>query len=1369
MKEQTSFEAGTSGKIMKKLLIVLLCFIQTIFAGIQISENTASRLSFTWIMDGLSIADSAGKPASVVFKNQNVELGDSGQPIIHAFSFLVGVPPQGKAVLRVTPISTHMYSLKNNLTIRKADRRITRYSGLHFTNTWVSDARPCTFGGLHADQFILKPFLYDDKNRTVQVLEKVQCTIEFPAYHQKGLVKGNGASDYQKMLSKVVLNFDVARAWAVTAPGMKKQKTSEEFPLAPTKTMITFKIGDGHDGINEGTINENGMVKISGSDLLRLLGSPLQMNQLACFGSCKGELPIPAPDIASLPDGFSEIPLMRFDRNQNGAVDPDDYIVLYVTGASDWAFDTASRQYYYNLDRFEDFRHYWLFAKQTSAPAALKRMPVVNGPVSFTLTSFQNHIVFKNPLYLSAKGGDPLKGEEGGLDWYWKKLYANSPNFEYPVTLPLIDTAGPASMKIVPAAYDAGVQMAVTFSGAPMCSTCQPLEWDSFKYAGDMTVRIQASNFSGNAAFELAQLEFKYVTALDMSNTNAMTVFSPESAGVVRYVLGPLPKQLVYIFRIAPSESIQLVDTIQGQAVSSYSWTDSAGIGIKYYICTQSGFQQSPDLSVQPAAQTGGVYIHDLRAANSPASNRADFIVIYHPDFVTQAVRLANHKQSIGRFASPKVIDIMDIYREFSGGSVDPAAMRNFLVYVLSEWGLSPDYVVFLGKGHYNYKGIKTSEPVYIPAADFPGQCIEDYFAYLDAGEDRSSGSATPNIFIGRLPCTTLPQATQMVDKIVEFEDPKSADFGAWRDRAVLANDDDMQGTSDDPLNDQHLRSSEAVGALIASERPSVDLRKINLFEYPWNEIQQKPEARSALISEINNGAAFVNYFGHGSNSLWADERILDPDALANLHNSKRYPLVSSFSCSVGHFDRPEQRCLSEGMILAAGSGAIATIAATREAFSDANEDLAKAFYGEMFDSTRVGTTFGQAYGAAKVIIHDANAQSYSLLGDPSLRPVNYVRSVVLDVINKSGASIDTLKALQAITIRGSIRMRDGLGIDANYGSSGNPASIQLSIFNPPYSTSRKDNGKDPSITYIMPGTPIFTGQTSVKNGTFEQTLHLPRKVTFNKPGASVIAYAWQGSDNALGYKNVLFNGSEPQDSGSSDTAGPTIAIRQLFDQTGSASVNKSTVNALTTGRIQAVLPFSCEIDVFDPSGIDIVGTGPDEGLTIEIPGVLSKQNINQKFRFVDGDYRKGSATMEFTEGMVRSGTYTMTISAQDLSGNVGRKEFIIDVSQNQDLAISQVFNYPNPMKMGGATKFYFNLSKTSGVTSTIKLYTLSGKLIRVFYGAHSGEVFDGRDQMGNLLGPKTYLYQVIAEDNSQSQQKTVKSGIQKLAVHPPR
>ena len=115
-----------------------------------------------------------------------------------------------------------------------------------------------------------------------------------------------------------------------------------------------------------------------------------------------------------MPDGVTEIPLMRFDLNNNGLVDSEDYVLLYVTGASDWAFDTSARQYYYNLDRFEDYRHYWLFAKQTGAPLALQRMPAVNGAASATLTSFENHILFKKSLSLSISGGDPTAGQRAG-------------------------------------------------------------------------------------------------------------------------------------------------------------------------------------------------------------------------------------------------------------------------------------------------------------------------------------------------------------------------------------------------------------------------------------------------------------------------------------------------------------------------------------------------------------------------------------------------------------------------------------------------------------------------------------------------------------------------------------------------------------------------------------------------------------------------------------------------------------------------------------------------------------------------------------------------------------------------------------------
>ena len=550
-------------------------------------------------------------------------------------------------------------------------------------------------------------------------MEKAQCTIAFPAFQQNGSKASLAlGSDYQKMLSRVVLNFDVAGNWVVSAPGMPKRKVAGEFPLAPSKPMITFTIGDGHDGINEGTINENGIVKISGGDLLKLLGSPLQISQLACYGSHKGELPVPTPGIADLPDGAMEIPLMRFDLNQNGMVDSGDYVLLYVTGASDWAFDTAGRQYYYNLDRFEDYRHYWLFAKQAGAPLAFQRMPVVNGAASVTLTSFQNHILFKKSLSLSIKGGDPTKGQEGGLDWIWQNLTPNMPNFEYQVTLAFGGYFKPGvnENSFRPGANDAGIPMNASFSNVPVCTTCQLSAWNAFKYSGDQTVRI---NISGDSSMELAQLEFKYTTRLDMSNTNGMTVFSPESASVVRYTLSSLPKDLVYIFRITPSETVQLVDTIQGQAVSSYSWTDSAGKGIKYYVYSQSAFQPTPGYSVQPPLQSSGVYMHDLRAANNPASNRADFMVITHSDFVTQAARLASHKQSIGRFTEPKVIDIMDVYREFSGGAVDPAALRNFLVYARASGAFSRTMSCSWGGAIIITKALKPASPNLFPWPNF--------------------------------------------------------------------------------------------------------------------------------------------------------------------------------------------------------------------------------------------------------------------------------------------------------------------------------------------------------------------------------------------------------------------------------------------------------------------------------------------------------------------------------------------------------------------------------------------------------------------------------------------------------------------------
>ena len=64
-------------------------------------------------------------------------------------------------------------------------------------------------------------------------------------------------------------------------------------------------------------------------------------------------------------------------------------------------------------------------------------------------------------------------------------------------------------------------------------------------------------------------------------------------------------------------------------------------------------------------------------------------------------------------------VDIQDVYDEFSGGRVDPEALRTFLTYAYLNWnwgGQPPAYVLLVGDGHYDFKGaLRPDLPNLIP------------------------------------------------------------------------------------------------------------------------------------------------------------------------------------------------------------------------------------------------------------------------------------------------------------------------------------------------------------------------------------------------------------------------------------------------------------------------------------------------------------------------------------------------------------------------------------------------------------------------------------------------------------------------------
>ncbi|MDD5675371.1 MAG: hypothetical protein PHC61_14470, partial [Chitinivibrionales bacterium] len=283
--------------------------------------------------------------------------------------------------------------------------------------------------------------------------------------------------------------------------------------------------------------------------------------------------------------------------------------------------------------------------------------------------------------------------------------------------------------------------------------------------------------------------------------------------------------------------------------------------------------------------------------------------------------------------------------------------------------------------------------------------------------------------------------------------------------------------------------------------------------------------------------------------------------------------------------------------------------------------------------------------------------------------------------------------------------------------------------------------------------------------GKFNQTILIPQKVEFLKTGAKLIAYAWQDSAGALGsLDNFIFKGTV--NSGRRDTIGPTITIRPVFDDPA--------LNAKVsfTSSITGELPLKCEVDIADSSGIDVIGTNPDEGITMEVKGALAKKNINSQFQFSPGDYRRGVATLVFEENSLSPGSYSLSITAADLTGNVSRAAFGLTIVSG-DFSLDHIFCYPNPARLGASARFFFAPTSQSvaswghDIDVTIKIYALSGKLLRVIEHAVNGQSWDLTDQFGNRLSPNVYLYTITA--SSAHLQKTVRSGIQKIMIYPPR
>jgi Peptidase family C25 len=708
----------------------------------------------------------------------------------------------------------------------------------------------------------------------------------------------------------------------------------------------------------------------------------------------------------------------------------------------------------------------------------------------------------------------------------------------------------------------------------------------------------------------------------------------------------------------------------------------------------------------------------------------ADCIIITHPDFMSATKELETYLEDRDG-TNIIVVDIEDVYREFSWGLFDPTAIRDFLKYTSTSWAHPlPSTVFYIGDGDYDYRNIMTaSDKNWIPVYESGSFCFDDWFVTFTSGR--------PEMISGRITAHSNKDVEIYLDKLNRYDN--EAEMGAWRTRMTILADDEYNTDSPLPSDRKHIQQAEEFAT---DHLPGyMKLKRIYIGTYPTtydpgSGSRRKPMATRELIENINKGSLLVGFVGHGNAHVWCHETVLlDTRDNDLIECGDKLPIFVAATCSWGHFDRAENDSHPE-IMLRDRNGAIAIIAATRKTGPDANFNFSNAFYQNFFDRENPKTLGESLFLAKSANSFSTNAKAYHCLGDPTLTPARPKMGAEITSINP-----DSLIALSSATIGGAILSTSGDPVDDFNGEAiitvFDSADTLTYIFHEEVNTSPLD--------YPVHGGTIFRGRVSTIDGNLETRFIVPRDVKLGASSGWIQVYAYNDESDAAGAKDSVAISVIP--ASLDDTTPPEVRI--YFDRE-----NWQDGDMVTTDP-------TLFVEMFDTNGVNLTGEiGHD--IRAIIDGTL-EISMTEEFIYNRDSYTRGISERKLYD--LKTGKHNIEVWGWDNSNNYKRIEADFEVIESDDeLRLDDVLNWPNPFKEN--TNFTFELSSDASIE--IKIFTASGRMIKEigpiqgYAGFNYPEgtdlklQWDGRDRFGDQIANGVYLYKVTAKNSIGQTDETV-------------
>ncbi|HVQ01790.1 MAG TPA: C25 family cysteine peptidase [Candidatus Thermoplasmatota archaeon] len=533
--------------------------------------------------------------------------------------------------------------------------------------------------------------------------------------------------------------------------------------------------------------------------------------------------------------------------------------------------------------------------------------------------------------------------------------------------------------------------------------------------------------------------EFPLGTTIQSIIIQPLSIQTMSINGQVR----PVPVQLKVGADIVPVDDVTDQTVYSSAAAYPSAWsTYTLGAGLNtrnehvlIVSCRLTPVHYLPLSDVLQFCTKFTVNIEYTLPASAPKSATTYALVIIAPSEYAAALQpLVNHKNN---YSMPATLVTLDqIYGSYPGRD-NPERIKYFIKHAVEDW--NTQYVLLVGdikkmpiRETYGTQWETTCltdqyyADIYNANGDF---CSWDKNGNNRFGETTHQGTDLDgvdlyaDVNVGRLACTDVSEVNTVVNKIIIYEEQTATQI--WFKHMILCGGDTFPLSRGAP---PFVYEGEITNTAVGQTLPDFSqtylwTSKHNLHWWSFNR-------------EINKGAGFVTYAGHGFEHGWGTYR---PNALTDspifyyipylkgLHNGDKLPIVFFDACLTAKLDfnfsslqqyypfvanslahiftlstntSDNYECFAWDFLAMQNGGAIATVGATRSAYTwvDKNGVYGGAGYLDVhfFASYHDGVTLGQMLtGGQNAYIQGVGKdyftiEEFLLLGDPSLMVGGY-------------------------------------------------------------------------------------------------------------------------------------------------------------------------------------------------------------------------------------------------------------------------------------------------------------------------------------------------------------------------------------------